>query len=124
MIFESIRRKVVQQVQQQAEQRATQAGRMMRLSAIQVLRKRGRSSPGQPPGRRTGQLARSWLPTHRVEQSGTKYTVNPGITTDVFYARFLEEGTAKMDKRPFLEEIKKKAWPRVVQIYTGRRYLR
>src|SRR5690606_20859527 len=105
-------------------QRAIEASRQMRLAAIQVLRKRGRSSPGQPPGRRTGQLARSWKPVQRVERRGKKYTVNPGITTDVFYARFLEEGTQKMDERPFIEAIKKQAWPMVERIYTRRRYLR
>lgn len=123
MIYDTIRTKVIKRVQQQLEERAIQAGRQMRLAAIQVLRKRGRSAPGQSPGRRTGQLARSWKPVHRIEQKGNNFTVNLSITTDVFYARFLEEGTAKMDKRPFLEKIKKHAWPKVKQIYTNRRYL-
>lgn len=123
-MFDHVRKKIRQQVQREVEYRAITAGRQLRLAALQTLRKQGRSLPGQPPGRRSGTLAKSWRPTARIERNGSKYTYHVGITTDVFYARFLEEGTVKMAERPFLEKIQKQAWPKVVKTFTGRRYLR
>ena len=52
------------------------------------------SSPGQPPHRRTGTLARSI--THEVTQDSAR------VGTNVKYGKFLETGTSKMAARPYL----------------------
>ena len=53
----------------------------------------GPSSPGNPPGRRTGKL-----------QAGIRYEVNGdtlSLISDAPYSGYLEYGTRKMDPRPF-----------------------
>ena len=55
------------------------------------------SSPGQPPARRTGFLADSF------ETRDSEDGVEVYSTAD--YARYLEDGTSKMDERPFMGEV-------------------
>ncbi len=52
------------------------------------------SSPGEPPHRRTGTLARSI--THEIHGASAR------VGTNVKYGKFLETGTSKMAARPYL----------------------
>ena len=41
------------------------------------------------------------------------------ITSDMFYADFLEHGTRKMAARPHRERIKSKARPQIVALFSS-----
>ena len=58
------------------------------------------SSPGQPPHKRTGNLARSWKTRKRGKKMGKRIVAVAGSDQD--YARFLEFGTARMEARPYV----------------------
>lgn len=110
--------------------RATEGSMELRNAALKVLRGRrsGRvyripgtkrtyraSAPGEPPAVRTGLFRLSW---HEAPREG-----KPAIETlKADLAKWLEEGTRKMESRPYVDPIRAKAWPRIQRIYR-RRYL-
>ena len=53
-----------------------------------------------------------WLERVRWQQ-----TLTSRLKSNVKYAGWLEDGTKKMAKRPFVNPIKKKAEPEVVKIF-------
>jgi len=62
------------------------------------------SRPGRPPHRRTGNLQKSidyWV-------DKKTFHVQIGPNTDALYGIWLEEGTVKMDPRPYLEPVAKR----------------
>jgi HK97 gp10 family phage protein len=74
--------------------------------------KRGRkihiaSSPNKPPAIDTGQLIRSITMDDRLRE------VEVGATSGAPYASYLEEGTKRMKKRPFLLPAVEKEMPKV-----------
>lgn len=74
---------------------------------IRVLGFHKASSPGQPPARDTGHLARSWQNGYRkrgsVERHGNRYTLVIGSILE--YAKFLEFGTSDMKARPYVRPV-------------------
>lgn len=72
------------------------------------------SSPGTPPGRRTGFLRNSWTVYHK---NGTPAGMF-GIISGAHYAGYLEDGTSKMAARPFVDKIIEKALPNVEKIFS------
>jgi Bacteriophage protein of unknown function (DUF646). len=72
------------------------------------------SAPGSPPGSRTGNLARNWTST--CQGGGCSMLVR--ITSGMYYAGYLEDGTWKMAARPFVEKIQDAALPEVRSIFS------
>lgn len=72
------------------------------------------SPPGTPPGSRTGNLARNWTPA--CQGGGAFMLVR--ITSWMYYAGYLEDGTRKMAARPFVEKIQQAALPEVASIFS------
>ncbi len=72
------------------------------------------SPPGTPPGSRTGNLARNWTPA--CQGGGAFMLVR--ITSWMYYAGYLEDGTRKMAARPFVEKIQQVALPEVASIFS------
>lgn len=72
------------------------------------------SSPGKPPGSRTGNLARDWTSSCR----GGSSSMLVSITSGMYYAGYLEGGTKKMAARPFVEKVQEAALPKVRSIFS------
>lgn len=72
------------------------------------------SSPGDPPGSRTGNLARNWTSYCK----GGSSSMQVSITSGMFYAGYLEGGTKKMAPRPFVKKIQDAALPEVRSIFS------
>lgn len=74
-----------------------------------------RSSPGQPPGRRTGTLMRSIR--YRTRGRGSQLALR--LFATAWYAKLLERGTQKMRARPFFEgtmvEFAKNRFPQILR---------
>ena len=71
------------------------------------------SAPGETPAPQSGNLCQDWNDETLIE--GNRVTSR--LKSNVKYARWLEDGTKKMAKRPFVNPIKKKAEPEVVKIF-------
>ncbi len=71
------------------------------------------SEAGEAPARRTGALRLQW--SAGVETSN-KTEIVAYIESNTPYAQYLEEGTAKMQPRPYMEKIKEKATPEICKI--------
>ena len=71
------------------------------------------SAPGETPAPQSGNLRQDWNDETLIE--GNRVTSR--LKSNVKYARWLEDGTKKMAKRPFVNPIKKKAEPEVVKIF-------
>lgn len=126
------------QVTQEAKSRGYRAANALRSVSLEVLRgeRSGKiyrkpftkkatyqaSAPGEPPAVRSGTLRRSWQPRAQSEKEGGSVTVHPAIWTDVKYAPILQEGSPKMEPRPFEEPIIEKAKPEIEAIF-GQPYL-
>jgi HK97 gp10 family phage protein len=76
------------------EQRLALAGDMLADAIRSKIGSRAVSSPGEPPGSRSGRLIAS------VQPNVNKLSLTVGVETD--YAKYLEAGTSKMDARPFI----------------------
>lgn len=120
----------VGKINRQVVSRARRGTNILRNSAMVVLghdgsgRRYGRhvaSSPGQPPAPDTGNLRRNWREASFVMANGLGrgIDVKLQITSDTFYAKFLEHGTSRMAARPFVERIKTKARPDIVALFAG-----
>lgn len=82
------------------------------------------SAPGEPPAVRTGAFRSSWQRKSYVESSGTDFKVisqaESSQRTDggnYLLGDVLENGTSRMEPRPFKEKIQKKALPNIMRIY-------
>ena len=71
------------------------------------------SASGETPAPQSGNLRQDWNDETLIE--GNRVTSR--LKSNVKYARWLEDGTKKMAKRPFVNPIKKKAEPEVVKIF-------
>ena len=65
------------------------------------------SSPGHPPAVDSGELAKS------ITAEARRDAIEVGAEIGAPYAKFLEEGTPKMKKRPFLKPAKDKHLPEI-----------
>lgn len=76
------------------------------------------SAPGEPPARRTGNLRLHWngeVKGGAASGGGTSITVE--LESQEHYAGYLEDGTSKMEPRPFADKIKEKAAPGINRIF-------
>lgn len=75
------------------------------------------SAPGEPPARRTGNLHLRWIEETAVSNSsGNGVTVTARLESGVPYAGYLENGTSRIEPRPFIQPIIDKAMPEVEKI--------
>lgn len=96
------------------------AANVLRNAELEVLS--GNPSPapvGSPPGVRSGNLMRNWVPCH-TEGGETGLF---GILSAASYAGYLEHGThnedgsQRMGARPFVDRIQEKALPEITEIF-------
>lgn len=78
--------------------RAPKNGRIYRYNINGRIFNHKASAPGEPPARLTGKLESS-LTTRTPGFTSMQYSAG---NEDVVYAGFLEEGTSKMEPRPYL----------------------
>lgn len=121
---------LVLEINQNARSRARRGVNLLRNAALEVLGQNGSgrvygkhvaSAPGQPPAPDTGNLRRNWRQAVLAYPNGKGLGINihMRITSDVFYADFLEHGTRKMAARPYRERIKAKARPQIVALFSS-----
>ena len=103
----------VEHVKGEVDARMTRGSNALRNAALVVLAGPSPSSPGSPPGVRSGNLRRNW--TMFATGGGGSGTF--GITSGMGYAGYLEHGTSKMAARPFVEKIKEEAMPQIQAIF-------
>ena len=113
-----------------ARSRARRGVNLLRNAALEVLGQNGSgrvygkhvaSAPGQPPAPDTGNLRRNWRQAVLAYPNGKGLGVNihMRITSDMFYADFLEHGTRFIAPRPHRERIKTKARPQIVALFSS-----
>ena len=123
-------RGIVLEINQNARSRATRGVNILYNTAQQVLgqdgsgRSYGRhiaSAPGQPPAPDKGNLRRNWRRKTFATPNGKGLgiMIKMSITSDVFYANFLEHGTRKMAPRPHRQKIKSKARPKIEALFAS-----
>lgn len=81
---------------------------------LTVLANPSPSSPGSPPGVRSGNLRRNW----NMYYSGGGGNGIFGIQSGMHYAGYLEHGTSKMAARPYVEKVKETALPEILEIFS------
>ena len=120
----------VGQINRQIVSRARRGTNILRNAAMNVLghdgsgrrdRNHVASAPRQPPAPDSGNLRRNWREQSfaRANGLGRGIDVKLRITSDTFYAQFLEHGTRKMAARPFIERIKSKARPEIESLFAN-----
>jgi len=116
---------IKQRIGQQMVSRAPRALNELRNKEIQTLTNPSPSAPGNPPGIRNGDLRKFW--TGQVlggAGGGGIANITVEIQSDVEYASYLEhgtfneDGTRKMEARPFVDKIRQAALPGIVAIYS------
>lgn len=96
--------------------RLNKAGEYLRSQMVRNLRqgstrRDGPSAPGEFPHADTGKLSQS-VQVRRATPGNQSVSV--GTTVD--YGRFLEEGTGKMEARPWLVRTLENEWPVIERI--------
>lgn len=126
--------KITSDVSGQVLSRGTRAVNALRNAELEILRgqrsgktyrvlytKRATyqaSAPGEPPARRTGSLRMHWSGDVEYGKTvGNNVEVTAVIESGEKYSTYLENGTRKMEPRPFVEKIKEKAKPEIEKIY-------
>lgn len=118
---------IVKKVDKQILSRGFRAANALRNAELEVLRgqRSGRlykkpgggtylaSAPGEAPARRSGQLRQAWS----MNVSGGPGVCNVELISNTHYAKYLENGTKKMVRRPFVQKIAEKATPEILKIY-------
>lgn len=123
-IFDAIIRKLNFGIKREMARKGAEATNVLRNVEIEVLSKPGSgkknkalpnrsSSPGETPAPQSGNLRQDWNDETLIE--GNRVTSR--LKSNAKYAGWLEDGTKKMAKRPFVNPIKKKAEPEVVKIF-------
>ena len=121
---------LVMELNANARSRAFRGVNLLRNAALVVLGQDGSgrvygkhvaSAPGQPPSPDTGNLRRNWRMATLAYPNGKGLGINihMRITSDMFYADFLEHGTRKMAARPHRDRIKTKARPQIVALFSS-----
>ena len=119
---------VVDNVDNEILSRGYRAANALRNAELEVLNGQGggriykkpgggtyqASAPGQPPARRSGHLREAWS----MNVSGGSGACHIELTSNTFYAGYLEHGTRKMAPRPFVDRIAQKAKPEIIGIYS------
>lgn len=98
-------------------QKGYRVANALRNSVIEVLTNPSPSSPGEPPGIRSGHLRGAW--NYGVRGGGG----SGGVSIVAFgeaqagYAGYLEDGTRKMAARPYVDKIMEDVQPEVDSIF-------
>lgn len=101
-------------------QKAFRVSNAMRNSVIEVLTNDSPSAPGNPPGVRSGYLRRAWKTGVRnVGRHGKCVSIVAYADSKAPYAGYLEDGTRKMDARPFVDPILEDVEPEVHSIFSN-----
>ncbi len=118
---------IVKRVDAQILSRGFRAANALRNAELEVLQgqRSGRiykktgggtyqaSAPGEPPARRSGKLREAWS----MNVSGGSGFCHVELISDTHYAKYLENGTSRMARRPFVHKIAEKATPEILKIY-------
>jgi len=122
------------EMNQNARSRARRGVNLLRNAALEVLGQNGSgrvyhrggrvqiaSAPGQPPAPDKGNLRKNWrmATLAYLNGKGLGIDIHMRITSDMFYADFLEHGTRKMAARPYRERIKTKARPQIAALFAS-----
>lgn len=101
---------IMSRVDSQIIPRCAMASNELHTQAVSnVLNNRSPSSPGNPPGVRSG-----FLRTHWSKIWGQRVI---GITSEAEYSGYLEHGTSKMAARPFKQRIIDASMPKINAIF-------
>lgn len=79
------------------------------------------SAPGEPPAVRTGVFRLSWQPTAQIVFGHYISRIESEARTDngrYSLGEILENGTSRMEPRPYQDRILERAEPRIVRIYS------
>ncbi len=80
------------------------------------------SAPGEPPANRLGHFRMSWQPNARIEDglytSMIESDLMVGTNNKYLLGDILEEGTSKMEPRPYQELILNRAIAKIKRIYS------
>ena len=120
-------------VQQEVSQRTYRAANELRNASLYILRGQGSgrmygahqaSAPGEPPAVDTGTFRGSWQTQVHVEKGGSHFKAVAQIESaervgGYLLGELLENGTSKMDPRPYKQKIIDRALPKVKQIYSA-----
>ena len=122
--FQACAKNLNDSIKREMARKGAMATNTLRKVELEVLSKGGSgkkykrlpnrsSAPGETPAPQSGNLRQDWNDETLIE--GNRVTSR--LKSNVKYARWLEDGTKKMAKRPFVNPIKKKAEPEVVKIF-------
>lgn len=110
---------VVRETNHKTMQKAFRVSNAMRNSVIEVLTNPSPSSPGSPPGVRSGFLRRAWKCGVRNKgASGGGVSIVAFADAKAHYAGYLQDGTKKMAERPFVDPILEDVEPEVDSIFS------
>ena len=96
----------------QVDSRMGRCANALKTSALDVLDNPSPSAPGNPPGVRSGDLRKNWT----MFKTGGGGSGSFGIQSGMGYSGYLENGTRKMEARPYVEKIKEEAMPEIKTI--------
>lgn len=104
---------LVRDVNHKVMGKAVSVSNALRNSEIEVLTNPSPSSPGNPPGIRSGNLRRNW--NYGVESRGGLVIAFGESKSE--YAGYLQDGTSRMAARPFVDAILEDVEPEVDRIF-------
>lgn len=125
-------------VQKEVAQRTYRASNELRNASLYILRgkRSGRvyrvpntkktykaSAPGEPPAIRTGAFRLSWGTHVHVEKKGVHFRAVAAIESKEraggrLLGEMLENGTGRMQPRPYKQKVVDKALPKIKEIYS------
>jgi hypothetical protein len=110
---------ITERVGRQVLSRGVRALNALRNAEIETLTNPSPSSPGNPPGVRTGNLRANWSGSVEPGGAGGGFvSLTVQMTSNANYAGYLENGTSKMAARPYKKRIEDAATPPIAAIYS------
>lgn len=122
--FQACAKNLDESIKREMARKGVEATNALRNAELEVLSKPGHgrkykslpnrsSAPGETPAPQSGELRQNWDDETIIAET----SVTSRIKSNVKYAEYLEGGTKKMGKRPFVNQIKTKAEPEIYDIY-------